>query len=105
MTIQSRIVEKLKETFQPSHLEVLNESHQHSVAPGSETHFKIIIATNHFEGQSLVNRHRTIYELLKTEIASGVHALAIHAMTESEWLKKQQELFKSPPCLGGSKKD
>jgi len=105
MPLHDEISHKLKTAFAPSHLEVINESHQHSVAPGSETHFKVVVVSENFRGLSLLQRHRTVYETLKSEIASGVHALAIHAMTEEEFSKKQNENFKSPPCLGGSKKD
>ncbi len=106
MKIKNEITTKLKQTFIPTHLEVINESHQHSVPKDSETHFKVIIVSEKFHGLSLVQRHRAVYDTLKTEIASGgVHALAIHAMTKEEFEKKQQEAFKSPPCLGGSKKD
>ena len=104
MPIKELITHKLVQNFNPIYLEVINESHQHSVAPGSETHFKIVIVSQSFGGQSLINRHRAIYDLLKTEIANGVHALAIHAFSEQDWSEKQKETLKSPPCLGGSKK-
>lgn len=105
MSIKEEINNKLRLAFAPMNLEVINESHQHSVPQGAETHFKVIIVSENFRGLSLVQRHRAVYEALKIEIASGVHALAIHAMTEEEFSKKQKENFKSPPCLGGSKKD
>ena len=43
MTIEAVIEEKLLSAFSPLHLDVINESHQHNVAPGSESHFKVII--------------------------------------------------------------
>ena len=39
MTIEAVIEEKLLSAFSPLHLDVINESHQHNVAPGSESHF------------------------------------------------------------------
>jgi BolA protein len=105
MKIQKEITQKLILTFQPVTLDVLNESHQHSVPQNSETHFKVIVVSEQFKGLSLIQRHRAIYEALKKEIAQGVHALAIHAMTPEEWNQKKETQFKSPPCLGGSSKD
>ena len=43
MTIEAVIEQKLLSAFSPMHLDVINESHQHNVAPGSESHFKVII--------------------------------------------------------------
>lgn len=104
MKIQNEITRKLNSLFSPAILEVINESHQHSVPKNSETHFKVVIASEKFTGLSPVQRHRAIYEALKEEIAQGVHALSIHAMTTSEWEQKGNQLLTSPPCLGGSKK-
>lgn len=76
MTIQSSIETKLQQNFSPTHLEVVNESHMHSVPPNSETHFKVVIATNAFEGTRKVARHQKIYQVLTEELAGEVHALA-----------------------------
>jgi BolA protein len=37
MTVQQSIETKIATTLSPSHLEVVNESHMHSVPPGSES--------------------------------------------------------------------
>ncbi|NBY20322.1 BolA family transcriptional regulator [bacterium] len=103
MSVKEIITRKLEEAFNPQSLEVINESHQHSVAPGSETHFKLVIVSEKFEGMPPVQRHRTIFELLKKEMENGIHALAIHPMTPQELQKKNLDELKSPPCLGGSK--
>ncbi len=63
------------------YIQVLNESHRHNVAAGSETHFKVAVVTEAFASRSLIDRHRTVNELLKHELAHGVHALSIAAKT------------------------
>ena len=40
MNIQNSIEDKLTEHFEPAFLEVTNESSQHNVPIGSETHFQ-----------------------------------------------------------------
>ncbi len=85
------------------HLAVENESHKHHVPPGSETHFKIAIASAAFEGLSLVERHRQIHALLSHELSHGVHALTLKTMTAGEWDAEGESTFKSPPCASGSK--
>lgn len=39
--VEAAITAKLSAAFDPSHLHVLNESGNHNVPPGSESHFKV----------------------------------------------------------------
>ena len=104
MTVQETIETKLA-SLDPLHLEVVNESGNHNVAPGSESHFKVTIVSTQFEGMRLLDRHRMINDLLASELAGPVHALAIHAYTEANWESRFGMAPMSPPCLGGSKAD
>ncbi|SEK65963.1 transcriptional regulator, BolA protein family [Colwellia chukchiensis] len=102
MTIAAVIEEKLLAAFSPLHLDVINESHQHNVPPGSESHFKVIIVSKQFEGQRLIKRHRAINSILAAELAESIHALALHTYTEKEWETYYAEHTPlSPKCLGG----
>ena len=101
MSTQAIIEEKLNTRFKPSHLQVINESGNHNVPKGSESHFKVVIVSNEFETQSLVNRHRLINDTLKEELAHHIHALAIHAYTPEDWAAKNEQAPASPPCRGG----
>ncbi len=103
MSIQSHIESKLAAGVAPSYLEVINESHMHSVPPNSETHFKAVIVSSDFEGKRSVARHQMVYKLLVAELEGPVHALALHTYTPSEWLQRDAESPTSPDCLGGSK--
>lgn len=101
MRIQDIIERKLAERFDLQHLQVVNESSGHNVAPGSETHFKVVLVASGFQGQQLLARHRQVNDTLGAELAGGVHALAIHTYTEAEWRDRFGEAPLSPPCLGG----
>ena len=94
MTIEAVIEQKLQTAFSPVYLDVINESHQHNVAPGSESHFKVIVVAAAFEGERLIKRHRAVNSVLATELAEHIHALAIHTYTEKEW-KEQKDLFET----------
>ncbi|MBK8163931.1 MAG: BolA/IbaG family iron-sulfur metabolism protein [Gammaproteobacteria bacterium] len=85
------------------HLEVINESNRHNVAPGSESHFKLVLVTPAFDGIGLLARHRMINALLADELANELHALSIHAYTPEEWETRTGKAPMSPPCLGGGK--
>jgi BolA protein len=104
MTIEAVIEQKLLSAFSPIHLDVINESHQHNVAPGSESHFKVIIVSDEFVGERLIKRHRAINSLLSHELAEKIHALALHTYTKDEWDKYYADNTPlSPQCLGGGK--
>ena len=47
----------------------------------TETHFKVIIVSEIFEGKPLIDRHRAVNECLAQELNEGVHALSIDAKT------------------------
>ena len=103
MSVQAGIEQKLQKRFNPRFMEVLNESNNHNVPPGSESHFKVVLVSDEFNGKTLVARHRLINQELSEELQSKIHALALHTFTDSEWKEKQATAPESPPCLGGSK--
>lgn len=74
----------------------------HNVPKGSETHFKVLIVSDQFEGVPLIKRHRNVNSILADELNRGVHALSIVAKTPAQWEQNPQTV-KSPPCLGGNK--
>ena len=105
MTVQATIERKLVENLSPAHLEVINESHMHSVPPGSESHFKVIVVTDSFADQRLVQRHQAVNAVLADELAGPLHALSMETLTPDEWRARGGRTFNSPDCHGGSKAD
>lgn len=99
--LQRAIEARLDAAFAPTALRVINESYMHSVPPGSETHFKVVVVSDAFAGQGLVARHRAVNSALAAEIAAGVHALSIEARTPEEWQSSGGATTASPRCLGG----
>jgi BolA protein len=103
MDMKTTLENSIRETLHPMHLEVSDESHMHSVPEGAQTHFKVVVVSEAFEGASLVNRHRRVNSLLGEAFSGSLHALALHTMTPDEWFKKGGLSPDSPECLGGSK--
>jgi len=101
MTMQATISQKIQDAISPLHLEVENESHMHNVPAGSESHFKILVVSDQFDGQMLIKRHRLINQILSDELQQ-IHAMALHTMTPDEWAEKGAAPS-SPPCQGGGK--
>ena len=81
MNMKARIESRLREAFQPSELEVIDESEQHrghgGWREGGETHFRVRMVSDSFAGQSRVARQRAVNACLKEELATTVHALAM----------------------------
>lgn len=104
MNVKEFIESTLTDALSPSFLEVEDETYMHSVPKGSQSHFKVTIVTEHFEGKRLIARHREINALVDEALKGPVHALALHTYTPKEWLDRGGEALHSPACLGGSNK-
>lgn len=102
--IEQRLRTLLEAAFQPTHLAIENESHRHSVPPGSETHFKVVLVSGAMEGLRPVQRHQRIYQAVAELMNQPIHALALHVFTPAEW-QSGGVVPPSPNCLGGSKGD
>ena len=105
MSVQQQIETKLKGALPLAHIEIVNESYMHSVPPGSETHFKLVLVSPEFNGKRSVARHQLVYQLLADELSGPIHALALHTYTEPEWAQRSGAAPESPQCMGGSKHD
>lgn len=88
MRTEDRITRKLTEALAPQSLKVVDESHRHEGhaghRPGGQTHFRVYIVSELFNGMTRLQRHRLINQTLAEELAGGVHALAIHAAAPGE---------------------
>lgn len=103
MSVKRTLQSKLERAFRPSHVEVIDESHRHNVPPGAESHFRVTVVSDAFDGEGLVARHRAVYRTLDDELRGSVHALAVHTYTPAEW-SARAGTPESPPCLGGDKR-
>ena len=89
MGFSQSIHEKIEAALKPHSLEIVNESHLHaghqeSFDGSGETHLRIKVVAEVFDGMNRVDRHRTINALVADEIAAGLHAIAIEAKAPSE---------------------
>ena len=87
--IADSIKEKLTLNFNPSQLEVIDESHKHAGHAGAaqhaaehgsgESHFNVRIVSEKFKGMGLLARHRAVMDVLAEEMDGKVHALSLDA--------------------------
>ena len=100
MSKQQELLERIQAEFQPHFVTVENESHMHSSGRGADSHFKLVIVSDAFEGMRKVQRHQKLYQLFADDLKNGIHALALPLYTKSEWESQGKAFPKSPNCLG-----
>lgn len=80
MSIAQEMREKLQAAFDPSALEVVDDSESHrghsGHREGGETHFNVLIRSAAFAGKSRVQRHRAVHQALG-DIVPRIHALSL----------------------------
>ncbi|WP_374472381.1 BolA family protein [Phenylobacterium sp.] len=86
--ILEAIQNKLTATFQPTRLEIEDDSARHhghaGAREGGESHFNVLIEAEAFRGAPKVMRQRMVYKALAEELAGPVHALSLKALAPGE---------------------
>ncbi|KAI0593117.1 bola-like protein [Biscogniauxia sp. FL1348] len=92
--VEDTIRAKITQAFNPSRLEIYNDSAKHahhapmraSASPSRETHFRLVITSAAFRAKPQPARHRLVYQLFRDEMAAegGIHALQLRTMTPDE---------------------
>jgi BolA protein len=85
---RARIEARLGEGLQPSHIEVVDESHLHAGHAGARSgagHFRAVLVSERFEGLSRVKRQQLVYGLLADEMGPEIHAFSMRTLTPDEW--------------------
>lgn len=77
---------RLDAALSPRHLEIVDESRQHTGHAGAAQggHFAAVIVSEKFQGLSNIARHRLVYTALSDIMPGEIHALSILALTPDE---------------------
>jgi BolA protein len=103
MSIYQQLEQSLREAFDPLHLEIENESHKHGGGQARpdkvrESHFRVVLVSQAFDGKRPLQRHQMVYEALGDLVGRGnIHALALHTYAPSQWAS-MDGAPESPPC-------
>ena len=79
-------------------LEIIDESSQHAghagakgvSSPSGETHFRVKVVSDSFEGLRTIDRHRMVYVVLEEELVGPVHALSLETLTPEEEARRKR---------------
>jgi BolA protein len=78
----------LRQAFTPQHLAVEDHSAAHAGHAGAAFgggHYRVVIVSEAFRGQTPVERHRAVYAALGDTMRREIHALALETATPEEW--------------------
>lgn len=78
--------ERLRAALQPEDLQIVDDSAAHAGHAGAREggYFSVLIVSPLFAGQSLLQRHRLVYQALGDLMNRDIHALSIKALTPDE---------------------
>ncbi|OIQ44586.1 MAG: BolA family transcriptional regulator [Roseobacter sp. MedPE-SW] len=80
MSIRVEMEQRLREAFEPTELEVVDDSNSHIGHAGhdgsGESHFNVRIRAAAFDGQNRLQQHRAVHKALG-DIVPRIHALAL----------------------------
>ena len=88
MELSERIENRLRDALAAERVEIVDESHLHAGhegARGGGGHFRAVIVSDRFAGQSAVERQRMVYGVLADEMKADIHALSMRTLTPDEW--------------------
>ena len=92
MKIADIIEKKLTEALTPVRLDVVDESALHAghagARPEGESHFRLLVVSDHFENRGRLERQRLVYKILGDLMATDIHALSIKTLTPEEMAKQ-----------------
>ena len=94
-TIHLEIERLLKEAYEPTQLLIENESDLHSGPKGRESHFKVLVVSDHFKDLKRIDRQKNVFETLKN-VMPRIHALSLRVLTPDQMQSSSE--FQSPDC-------
>lgn len=81
MNTAEKMKKILEESFQPTRLEIIDDSHKHRNHPEAKKsgggHYTVKIASLRFEKMNRIQKHQAVYKALDELIPSEIHALSI----------------------------
>jgi BolA family transcriptional regulator, general stress-responsive regulator len=83
-----RMTALLTAQFAPQNIVIEDQSELHQghagARPGGQTHYHLTLVSTAFEGLSRVARQRLVYQTLREEFETGLHALSLDLKAPGE---------------------
>ena len=79
---------RLRETLDATHVEVVDESHLHAGHAGARDgggHFRAVIVSPRFEGLNRVRAQQVVFSAVDDWMGKEIHALSMKTFTPDRW--------------------
>jgi BolA protein len=83
---------RLRERLEPTHLEVIDESHLHAGHAGAKDggqHFRAVIVSEKFAGLNRVKAQQLVYQSVEEWMGKEIHALSMKTFVPDEWVAEE----------------
>lgn len=87
-TVAQNVERALREKLDPIHLEIVDDSDLHAGHPGATSggaHLRVLVVASCFEGRTLLEQHRLVYDCIEDLLGGSVHALGLKTVPPSRW--------------------
>ncbi len=78
------IRQRIEDALRPQSLELIDDSHLHAGHGATGGHYTVRIVSDAFEGKTLLQRHRLVFDAVGDLMQSEIHALSIEASSTAE---------------------
>jgi BolA protein len=86
--VRDALEEKIRDSLDASHVEVIDESHLHAGHAGAQDggrHFRAIIVSEKFAGLNRVRSQQLVYQSVEEWMGKEIHALSMKTFTPEAW--------------------
>ena len=87
MSIEKEIKQRLEQNLDVHHFEIKDFTDRHLTHELHEGgfHLEAVIVSDSFDGLSLIDRHKKVYEAMGELMKHEIHALSMKTHTKLEW--------------------
>ena len=91
--LKNKIITLITDKIKTHHIEIddYTEKHKNHSTYDNGRHFKLLIISDDFKNISLLNRHKTIYNILNKMIKNEIHALSLKTFTIQEFKENKRK--------------
>ncbi|QCI21184.1 BolA family transcriptional regulator [Buchnera aphidicola (Hyperomyzus lactucae)] len=98
MTLE-KIKKYLTSQIKINFIEIYDNSSLHNYSKKKLTHLKIIIISNDFINEKIINRHRIVFSKLSKIIIEKIYSITLYTYTLNEWECKKYEIDNYSKCF------
>lgn len=97
--ILKKINQYLRSKLNISFIKIYDDSAFHHRSKKHLTHVTMIIVSNDFINQKVINRHRVIFSILSEIKKEKIYSITLNTYTSDEWENKKHKKISISQCI------